>query len=78
MVVAHGRKFEDKDNPQTAKYPVRCVVCKAITVAAELMDVTHKKLFSGQLPNRIIVGMVLNEAFSGRPGAIRTTFGILI
>jgi len=68
MVMAHGQKIENQDNPETVKYPVRRVVCKAITVAADLMDVTHKKLFSGQLPNRIIVGLVLNEAFSARPG----------
>ena len=66
MVVAHGRKFLEKE-PLTAKYPVRRVVCKAITVAANLMDVTQERLFSGQLPNRIIVGLVRNEAFSGTP-----------
>jgi len=44
MVVAHGKKFEERE-PPTAKYPVRRVVCKATTVAAELMDVTRETLF---------------------------------
>jgi len=47
MVMAHGQKIDDQNNPETAKYPVRRVVCKAITVAADLMDVAHEKLFSG-------------------------------
>jgi len=66
MILAHGKKFEEVGAP-TAKYSVRRVVCKAVTVAAGLLEVTHEKLFSGQLQNRITVGMVLNEAFSGHP-----------
>ena len=46
-----------------AKYPVR-IVCKSVTISQGLYDCTHEKLFSGQLPNRIIVGIVRNDAFT--------------
>jgi len=48
-----------------AKYPVRRVICKSVTVPQGFYDLNHEKLFSGQLPNRIIIGLVLNTAFSG-------------
>jgi len=48
-----------------AKYPIRRVVCKSFTVAQNYRDVNHEKLFSGQLPERIVIGLVNNEAFNG-------------
>ena len=48
----------------TAKYPVRRVTCKSVTISAGYYDVSHEKLFSGLLPTRIIVGLVRNDAFS--------------
>jgi len=48
-----------------AKYPIRRVICKSVTVPQGFYDLSHEKLFSGQLPNRIIIGLVLNTAFSG-------------
>jgi len=30
------------------------------------MDVNHEKLFSGQIPTRIVVGLVRNDAFNGQ------------
>jgi len=66
MILSHVKKF-DVDAGLTTKYPVRRVVCKAVAVLQGLLDATHEKLFSGQLPNRIIVGMVRNEAFLGYP-----------
>jgi len=38
----------------TAKYPVRRVTCKSVTIPAGYYDVSHEKLFSGLLPTRII------------------------
>ena len=29
------------------------------------MDVNHEKLFSGQIPTRIVIGLVRNDAFNG-------------
>jgi len=60
VFLAHAKALEDSN----AKYPVRRVVCKSITVSNGLHDVSYEKLFSGQLPNRIIVSLVCNDAFS--------------
>jgi len=62
VFLAHAKALESSN----AKYPVRRVVCKSVTVPQGFYDLTHEKLFSGQLPNRIIIGMVTNDAFVGR------------
>ena len=49
----------------TAKYPIRRVVCKSFAIPQHYLDVNHEKLFSGQLPTRIVVGLVDNRAFNG-------------
>jgi len=41
-----------------AKYPIRRVACKTFIVPNGFRDISHKKLFSGQLPTRIVVGLV--------------------
>jgi len=51
--------------PAHAKYPIRRVVCKTFTVPNGFRDVSHEKLFSGQLPTRIVIGLVNNQAFNG-------------
>jgi len=43
----------------TAKCAIQRVVCKS------LKNVKHEKLFSGQLPTRIVIGLVDNRAFNG-------------
>ena len=45
--------------------PIRRVVCKTFTIPNGFKDVSREKLFSGQLPTRIVVGLVSNEAFNG-------------
>ena len=49
----------------TAKYPIKRVVCKSFTVPAGYLDVSHEKLFTGQLPSRLVIGLVDNEGFNG-------------
>jgi len=49
----------------TAKYPIRRVVRKSFTVPQNYLDVSHEKLFTGQLPTRIVIGLVTNRAFNG-------------
>jgi len=49
----------------TAKYPINRVVCKTLTIPSAVMDVNHEKLFSGQIPTRIVIGLVRNDAFNG-------------
>ena len=62
VVLAHAKALEYT----TAKYPISRVVCKTLTIPTQLMDVNHQKLFSGQIPTRIVVGMVHNDAFNGQ------------
>jgi len=45
------------------------VVCKTFAVPQNYLDITHEKLFSGQLPTRIVVGLVNNQAFNGDLGS---------
>jgi len=61
VFLAHAKALEYT----TAKYPINRVVCKTLTIPAQLMDVNHEKLFSGQIPTRIVVGLVRNAAFNG-------------
>jgi hypothetical protein len=48
-----------------AKYPIRRVICKAYTIPAGYLDASQEKLFSGQLPSRLVIGCVDNRAFNG-------------
>jgi len=48
-----------------AKYPIRRVVCKSFTIPQNYLDVSHDKLFSGQLPTHIVIGLVDNRACNG-------------
>lgn len=61
VFLAHAKTLERG----TAKYPIRRVVCKSFTVPQNYLDVSHEKLFSGQLPTRIVIGLVSNRAFNG-------------
>ena len=60
----------------TAKYPIRRVVCKSFTVPQNYLDVSHEKLFSGQLPTRIVIGLVSNRAFNGHLTSNFQHFGL--
>ena len=61
VFLAHAKALER----ETAKYPIRRVVCKSFAIPQNYLDVNHEKLFSGQLPTRIVVGLVDNRAFNG-------------
>jgi len=61
VFLAHAKALERTN----AKYPIRRVVCKTFTVPSGFLDVSHDKLFSGQLPTRMVVGLVRNDAFNG-------------
>lgn len=49
----------------SANYPIRRVVCKTFTVSAGNRNFTHENVFQGQLPTRLVLGMVDNDAFNG-------------
>jgi len=65
VFLAHAKTLECGP----AKYPIRRVVCKSFTVPQNYLDVSHEKLFSGQLPTRIVIGLVTNRAFNGHAEA---------
>ena len=64
VYLAHAKTLESG----TAKYPIRRVICKSFTIPAGYLDVTQEKLFSGQLPVRLILGCVDNRAYNGDIG----------
>ena len=49
----------------TAKYPVRRIDCKVFAVSQGSRSVNQDNVFLGQLPKRIVIGMVDNDAFNG-------------
>ena len=61
VFLAHAKTLERS----RAKYPIRRVVCKSFTIPQNYLDVSHEKLFSGQLPTRIVIGLVDNRAYNG-------------
>ena len=52
----------------TAKYPIKRNLCKMVSVPHGNLSLTQDHVFLGQLPSRIVVGCVTNEAFNGRYG----------
>ena len=48
-----------------AKYPIRRVMCKMMSVPAGNITLTQDHVILGTLPNRIVIGCVDNTAFSG-------------
>jgi len=61
VFLAHAKTLERG----TAKYPIKRVVCKSFAIPQHYLDVSHEKLFSGQLPTRVVIGLVSNQAFNG-------------
>jgi len=61
VFLAHAKTLERSP----AKYPIRRVVCKSFTIPKNYIDVSHEKLFSGQLSTRIVIGLVDNRAYNG-------------
>lgn len=50
---------------QTAKYPIKRVMPKAYNINAGVGNHTERAIFKGQIPSRITVGIVSNEAYNG-------------
>ncbi len=49
----------------TAKYPVRRVQIKVIQIAGGRRDTPINSVFNGQIPRRLIIGVVDNDSFHG-------------
>jgi hypothetical protein len=61
VYLAHAKTLEHG----MAKYPIHRVICKSFTIPTGYLDISQEKLFSGQLPTRLIIGCVDNRAFNG-------------
>ena len=62
VFIAHNKALEGGN----AKYPIRRAVCKTYTIPTGNLDHTQENLFTGQLPTRLVIGCVDNDAFNGR------------
>lgn len=49
----------------TAKYPIRRVDVKSVSIPQGSLSFVRESLFTGQLPRRIILGMVDNDSYNG-------------
>jgi hypothetical protein len=58
IFLAHAKALETG----MAKYPIRRVI---FTEPAGSLDVSHKKLFAGRLPVRLVFGCIDNRSFNG-------------
>ena len=58
-----------------AKYPVRRTECKDFNLPQGVNSVNHLQVVQGQIPRRIVLGMVEPEAFSGAYGKFAFHFG---
>ncbi|XP_048511132.1 uncharacterized protein F54H12.2-like [Athalia rosae] len=61
ILLAHARTLAKG----TAKYPVTRVEVKAFTIHAGVQAETLDNVILGQLPKRVILGLVSNKAFNG-------------
>src|SRR6267154_295278 len=61
VLIAQAKAFEVGN----AKYPIRRVVCKSYSVGTGMRDNVNEGLFTGQIPSRIVIAMVENQAFNG-------------
>ena len=59
--LAHEKMLTRK----TAKYPLSRVEVKVFHLPAGQKSFTHDALFLGQLPKRVVLGIVDNRAFNG-------------
>jgi len=61
VFLAHAKALERGN----AKFPIRRVICKTFTVPRHNLDFSQESLFSGQLPTRLVIACVDNDAFNG-------------
>lgn len=61
VLLAHNRALQTA----TAKYPITRVEVKTFTLPAGIRNKTLDNVFLGQVPKRIIIGMVTNAAYNG-------------
>ena len=52
----------------TAKYPIRRIECKVLSIPGGFPTSTPDNIFLGQIPKRIVLGLVDSEAYNGSYG----------
>jgi len=61
VFLVHNKVLENS----TANYPICQAVCKTVTIPNTFRDINIEKLFSGQLPPCLVIGLIANDAFNG-------------
>jgi hypothetical protein len=61
VFLAHAKALERGN----VKFPIRRAICKTFTIPRGNLDASQESLFSGQLPTRLVIGCVDNDAFNG-------------
>ncbi|GFY66134.1 uncharacterized protein F54H12.2 [Trichonephila inaurata madagascariensis] len=61
VILGHGKTLEKT----SAKYSITRVLCKVYSIPKGSMSFIQDNIFSGQMPKKLFVGCVDNEAFHG-------------
>lgn len=61
VALAHAHVLEKAN----AKYSINRVEVKSFSIPAQSLDVTQENIFMGQLPTRVIIGLLDNDAYNG-------------
>ncbi|GFV85003.1 uncharacterized protein F54H12.2 [Trichonephila clavipes] len=61
VILGHAKALEKT----SAKYPINRVLCKVYSIPKGSMSFIQDNIFSGQMPKKLFVGCVDNEAFHG-------------
>ena len=65
LAASEQLRLEKAISSTGARYPVTHVVTKHFTVGSGASSVDLDAMFTGQIPNKIVLGMVRNDAFTG-------------
>src|SRR6185436_3207575 len=65
VYMAHAKALEVGN----MKYPIRRAICKTFIAPADMLSVIQESLFTGQVPSRVVVGFISNQAFNGSYGS---------
>lgn len=61
VILAHAKALEKT----TAKYPIDRVACKVYSIPQSSYSFVQDNVFSGQMPKRVVLALVDNDAFNG-------------
>ena len=59
--LGHEKALEESN----VKYPIRRIECKSMTIPEGSRSKTEENLFTGQIPKRIVFGLVSNNGYNG-------------